>query len=82
MSYDELDEKLAVLEMQLNNTALLINLQQIVANDERRGTTTKLDFTFFADGNKPHYLSIQGLIEALKITNARDTQNTTNHGKK
>jgi len=77
----ELDEKLAVLEMQLNNTALLINLQQIIANDERRGTTTKLDFIILADGNKPHYLSIQGLIEALKITNARDNNTTTNHGK-
>jgi hypothetical protein len=76
MSKDELDGNLAVLEMQLNNTALLIKLQQIVANDERRGTTAKLDFPLIADGNKPHYLSIQGLIEALKITNARDNNTT------
>lgn len=71
---DDLDLKIELLDMQLNNAALLERLQRIVAQDEKRGTKTNLKFPLYTDGNKPHYLSIRGLIEGLKITIAEDAK--------
>lgn len=71
---EDLDMKIELLDMQLNNAALLEKLQKIVAQDEQRGVITNIRFLLHTDGNKAHYLSIRGLIEALKITNAEDAK--------